>query len=83
MIVVGDNDCVPLQFNLHLTKWDNNIENDIVVQHDCLRVDVWENKEQDIYEILSYCMSEWPSKWNIQSNNSDQIFTFAELSQLQ
>ncbi|CAF0823055.1 unnamed protein product [Rotaria sp. Silwood1] len=27
-------------------------------------------------------MSEWPSKWNIQKNNQDQNFTFAEFYKL-
>jgi len=67
-----------LQFNLHLTEWNNTDENDIIVQHDCLRIDVWENI--DNYEIISYCMSNWSSEWNIETDNSKRRFTFAELS---
>jgi hypothetical protein len=69
---------ISIQFNLHLTEWTDNNE---VVQHDCLRVDAWEDKK-DIHEITSYCMSEWPSKWKIKKNSLDQEYTFAELSKL-
>jgi hypothetical protein len=35
--------------------------------------------EKDPYQMISYCVSEWPSKWNISKNSLDQTFTFAEL----
>ncbi|CAF1317877.1 unnamed protein product [Adineta steineri] len=71
------------QINLDLTHWISNIESNSSLQHDCLHVAAWiENEESDPYEIISYCMSEWPSQWNIKNNNQDQYFTFAQLYQL-
>ncbi|CAF1355312.1 unnamed protein product [Adineta steineri] len=71
------------QLNLDLTHWTNNTESNSSLQHDCLHVAAWiENEETDPYQIISYCMNEWPSKWNIKKNNQDQYFTFAELYQL-
>jgi hypothetical protein len=62
----------------HFIEWIGDNESDVVTQHDCLPIDHWENKE-NIYEITLYCMSEWPSKWNIQKNDVDQRFSFAQL----
>ncbi|CAF4083566.1 unnamed protein product [Adineta steineri] len=71
------------QINLDLTHWTSNTESNSSLQHDCLHVAGWiENEESDPYEIISYCMSEWPSRWNIKKNNQDQYFTFAQLYQL-
>ncbi|CAF4126864.1 unnamed protein product, partial [Adineta steineri] len=70
------------QTNLDLTHWISNIESNSSLQHDCLHVAAWiENEESDPYQIISYCMSEWPSQWNIKTNNQDQYFTFAQLYQ--
>ncbi|CAF0926861.1 unnamed protein product [Adineta steineri] len=70
------------QINLDLTHWPNNTESNSSLQHDCLHVAAWiENEESDPYEIISYCMSEWPSQWSIEKNNQDQYFTFAQLYQ--
>ncbi|CAF0744979.1 unnamed protein product [Adineta steineri] len=70
------------QINLDLTHWTNNTESNNSLQHDCLHVAGWiENEESDPYEIISYCMSEWPSQWNIKKNNQDEYFTFAQLYQ--
>jgi hypothetical protein len=66
-----------LQINLHLTSWTSEDEN---LQHDCLHVAASIEKETDPRQIISYCMSEWPSKFNIKENNIDQKLTFAELS---
>lgn len=30
--------------------------------------------------MISYCMSEWPSKWKIEENTIDRKFIFAHLS---
>ncbi|CAF4126302.1 unnamed protein product, partial [Adineta steineri] len=71
------------QINLDLTHSISNTESNSSLQHDCLHVAAWiENEESDPYEIISYCMSEWPSQWNIKNNNQDQYFTFAQLYQL-
>ena len=67
---------ISLQLNLHLTQWEHN---NAVLQHNCLFVNHWENEEENIYEITSYCLSEWPSEWNIRQNALDQRFSFAEL----
>ncbi|CAF3605898.1 unnamed protein product [Adineta steineri] len=69
---------IPIQINLHLTKWIN--ENDDILQHDCLHVAVSNEFKNDPSQMILYCMSEWPSKWNIQTNNFDKNFTFADLS---
>ncbi|CAF4391962.1 unnamed protein product, partial [Adineta steineri] len=69
---------IPIQINLHLTKWMN--ENDDILQHDCLHIAVSNEFGNDPYQMILYCMSEWPSKWNIQTNNFDKNFTFADLS---
>ncbi|CAF4660007.1 unnamed protein product, partial [Rotaria sp. Silwood2] len=70
------------QINLHLTDWINANESHIVLQHDCLHLAAWIDEENDPYQIISYCMSECPSKWYIQKNNQDQNFAFAELYKL-
>ncbi|CAF3364239.1 unnamed protein product [Rotaria sp. Silwood1] len=70
------------QINLDLTDWTNDNESNIVLQHDCLHVAAWIEEENDPYQIISYCMSEWPSKWKFQKNNQDQNFTFVELYKL-
>ncbi|CAF1391740.1 unnamed protein product [Adineta steineri] len=71
-----------LQINLDLTDWTSNIESNSSLQHDCLHVAAWvDDEETDPYQIISYCMSEWPSQWNIEKNNQDQYFTFAQLYQ--
>ncbi|CAF2823515.1 unnamed protein product [Rotaria sp. Silwood2] len=70
------------QINLHLTDSTNDNESHIVLQHDCLHLAAWIDEENDPYQIISYCMSECPSKWYIQKNNQDQNFAFAELYKL-
>jgi hypothetical protein len=67
------------QINLDLTDCVHDSESDFAVQHDCLHVAAPINEENDPREIISYCMSECPSKWYIQKSNNNQIFTFAEL----
>jgi hypothetical protein len=67
------------QINFDLTKWVSDDENTLLLQHDCLHVAAWIEKETDPYQIISYCMSEYPSKWKIQGNAFHQNFTFAEL----
>ena len=69
-----------LQINLDLTNLPNDNGSDIALQHDCLHVTAWMQKETELYQIVSYCMSEWPSKWKIQKSKLDQSFTFADLA---
>ncbi|CAF1685370.1 unnamed protein product [Adineta ricciae] len=66
---------IPLQINLDLTERLNNN----TFQHDCLHVLTSMDNKAYTPQIISYCMSEWPSKWNIQKNNFHQNFTFDEL----
>ncbi|CAF0995427.1 unnamed protein product [Rotaria sp. Silwood1] len=70
------------QINLDLTDGINDNESNIVLQHNCLHVAAWIDEENDPYQIISYCMSEWSSKWNIRTTYQDQNFTFAELYKL-
>ncbi|CAF3921450.1 unnamed protein product [Rotaria sp. Silwood2] len=67
------------QINLDLTDWISVSESNTVLQHDCLHVFAPTKFSFPPQQIISYCMSEWPSKWNIRENNFDQSFTFAEL----
>ena len=46
---------------------------------DCIHVTASMKKETDPYQIISYCLTESSSKWNIEENNFHQKFTFAEL----
>ncbi|CAF1356637.1 unnamed protein product [Adineta steineri] len=64
------------QFQINLDITNEVSESDIVFQHDCLHVAAAANEN----EIVSLCMSEWPSKWNIERNNFDKIYSFTELS---
>ncbi|CAF4907208.1 unnamed protein product [Rotaria sp. Silwood1] len=68
-----------VQINLHLTDLLNDKESDIIFQHNCLYAAASNEKENNVYQIISYCMSELPTQWNIQENNFDHLFTFAEL----
>ena len=79
LIFIDFNQSIHIQFNLHSTEWtDEQMRNNLtVIQHDCLRVDIWE--QDQIYEINSYCLAEWPIVLN---NNHEQNFTFEQLAQL-
>jgi hypothetical protein len=69
------------QINLHLTDGISGNKRDVAFQHDCLYVAAPLEKETDPYQIISYCLTEWPSKWNIQEDTLHQKFTFAQLHQ--
>ncbi|CAF3712463.1 unnamed protein product [Adineta steineri] len=69
------------QINLDLTDGVSSSESDVVSQHDCIHVAASIENGIDPHQVISYCMSEWPSKWIIQRNNQDQIFTFYQLFQ--
>ncbi|UJR12436.1 hypothetical protein I4U23_016612 [Adineta vaga] len=69
------------QINLDLTDWINNSKSDAVLQHDCIHVATSIQEGTDSQQIISYCMSEWPTKWIIRTNSQDRNFTFAQLIQ--
>jgi hypothetical protein len=52
------------QIILDRTDWVS----DIVFEDDCLHVAAKIEKENDPYQIVSYCMSEWSSQWNISTS---------------
>ena len=70
---------IPIEINLDLTEWTNMNENNNDSQHDCLHIASSIESDKYPHQIISYCMGEWPSKWNISENNYDQQFTFYEL----
>jgi hypothetical protein len=65
------------QLNLYYTDWISEIEsdNDNDLQHDCLRIGFFDSVYVKKLEMISYCLSELPSKFNFLSK-----FTFLELS---
>ncbi|CAF4370897.1 unnamed protein product [Rotaria sp. Silwood2] len=68
------------QINLHNTGWVSENENNDVLQHDCLRIDVLNKEENVSREIIFYCMSELPSKFHIEKTDFFPKFTFDQLS---
>lgn len=66
-----------IHLNLHLTKWLTNGGDHL---HDCLYIPAHFPDEYDESLTLAYCMSEWPSKFQIQINPIDQVLTFAQLA---
>ncbi|CAF1478454.1 unnamed protein product [Adineta steineri] len=68
------------QINLHHTGWANENENNDLLQHDCLRIDVLNGDKYVYREILFYCMNEFSSKFNIEENGYFPKFTFEQLS---
>ena len=72
--------CSP-RINMDLTDRISRSENDDGFQHDCLHVLASIEKETNPHQIISYCLSESSSTWNIDENNLDQKFTFAQLHQ--
>ncbi|CAF3941186.1 unnamed protein product, partial [Rotaria sp. Silwood2] len=68
------------QINVHLTDLTVGDETDTTTNHDCLVIAASIEKKNDLRQIISYCLSEWPSKWNIQNDTRHQIFSFADLN---
>ncbi|UJR07191.1 hypothetical protein I4U23_011479 [Adineta vaga] len=68
------------QINLHNSDWTSNPENNNILQHDCLRIDILNEKGNISREIMFYCMSELPSKFSIEIDDIFSKFTFEELS---
>ena len=64
------------QLNLHFTDSVSDEKSDLVFEHDCLNVAASIKKENDPHQMISYCLTEFPSKWNVEENNLDQKYTF-------
>ena len=69
----------PFQINLDLIDWISDSQSHVIFEHDCLHVAASIEKGIGVHEIISYCLTKLPSKWNIQENNFNQKFTFDEL----
>ena len=68
------------QLNVHFTDPVSNEKSDVVFEHDCLHVAALIKKENDPRQMISYCLTEFPSKWNIQENNLGQKYSFDQLA---
>ena len=64
------------QINMHLTDWKNDKD----LRYDCLYAVTAFNRADIVDIITSYCMTEWPSKWQIKENDIDNRFNFEDLS---
>jgi hypothetical protein len=67
-------------FNLDLTHWVNIDESVNGVEHDCLHIFSQSEHLVNSRQILSYCLTEWPSKWEINENKFDRKYSFGDLS---
>ena len=67
------------QINLDRTDMNGDSGKNSGLQHDCLHVAAPIVKDDDPRQIISYCMGEWPSKWNTETTSGGRKFTFAEL----
>ncbi len=67
------------QFNLHYTDWISDTCSEVACRQTCLYNAALKNSADKSRQIISYCLNEWPSRWNIKTNNRDRHFTFAEL----
>jgi hypothetical protein len=68
------------QLNLYYTDWISESESDNDLQHDCLRIDFFDSVYAKKLEMISYCLSELPSKFKIETVDLLSKFTFLELS---
>ncbi|CAF4848680.1 unnamed protein product [Rotaria sp. Silwood1] len=69
------------QINLHFTDLINENESSDVLQHNCLRVAAFMGTSRLDREIITYCMNDLPSKFDIENDNIFPKFKFSELSQ--
>ena len=67
------------QINLDLTDVMSEDTKDSGLQHDCLHVAAHASQVNDPRQIISYCMAERPTQWNIQTMTGGRKLTFAEL----
>ncbi|CAF1639582.1 unnamed protein product, partial [Adineta ricciae] len=82
------------EINLELTDWTNLDETNMDLQHDCLYTSMsiepetkpyhleHHNISRNFRQMISLCLSEWPSTWKIQENTQDQKFNFSQLAKL-
>jgi hypothetical protein len=63
------------QLNLYYT--DEIDDNEF--QHNCLHIVINEKQELNSRRIMFYCMSEFPSKFNIEDNHLSSKLTFDDL----
>jgi hypothetical protein len=67
------------QINLYYTDLVNVSKNKNEFQHNCLHFVSPTKKSNDHRKIISYCLSELPSKFHFETNDYFPKFTFAEL----
>jgi hypothetical protein len=67
-----------VQINFHLTQW---LKNDDDIQHNCLYISVPYTIKYDERQILTFCMSELPTKFHMKPNHIDPIYTFDQLAE--
>ena len=68
------------QINLYFTDAISKSEKNDALQHDCLRVNGMDIFSFMTNQVMSFCMSESSSQFNIQTNDLFPSFTFAELA---
>ncbi|UJR34834.1 hypothetical protein I4U23_027615 [Adineta vaga] len=67
-----------LNINVDLTDWTEQCDNCPELAHHCLHVPGRTQKDLS-YQMLSYCLSEWPSTWQLTDKSFDPKFTFVDL----
>ncbi|UJR17035.1 hypothetical protein I4U23_003933 [Adineta vaga] len=67
-----------IQINFQLTDWTNENHD---FQHHCLNVAAHIIKDSDPRQIISYCMGEWSSNFNLTENNFESKFNFSQLAE--
>jgi hypothetical protein len=65
------------QLNLYYTNGIDESDNEF--QHNCLHIFIIEKQELNSHRIVSYCMGELPSKFNVENNDLFSKLTFNEL----
>ena len=71
------------QINLYNTDWigQNESENNSALQYNCLRLALnCHNSRDERCELIVFCMSEIPWKFNVKNNDHFSNFTFTQLS---
>ncbi len=68
------------QLNLYYTDSVSTPEKENQLQHDCLRAPVYVNNNNNIREIISYCMGELSSNFDIEPFDFNAKFNFFDLA---